>query len=474
MPAEGWPVEVGSGTLEEIGSLAATLVLRNVATGEEMTGVALDFVKDVPEEGVNTTTLHVDGLDTLRPGDYEGEIVLAATSPAGLPMDVNIRPGALLPVTLSVARPLAQLDTQAVDFGEVLFDTSPNFRLNQENLVPLAFAGKPFPVSAEMVESTCADVTVVTGEVVEREGRRLLPVRLTSSEPVLPTTCSGAVALSGPNEDYDVRPARLAFQSRVASVEWSIVSGDLHLPDLQDAGGRVATTLLVRFNGKTPFVIQAADVQGMGRVAGADASVAPVNLTAETVDIPVVEISGEPNEAGLYEIPLTLIARQTIPGDRLRGTFYSGQIELGIAGLPSDTQSVNFSFRSPSIYQRYAAPIVVPVYSMPWVLCTGPLTLLMLLVVVARVRGRGFDESEVEQAAAAAAMQLAPPSSVNALPLPLPSAMIARPEVAWGSSEWGSALGSGGASEPSPGPAQGTQGAYPNGKPQVDPWTNSW
>ena len=482
MPADGWPVELGSGTLEEIGALTAALVLRSVATGEEMTGVALDFVKDVPEEGVTATTLHIDGLDTLRPGDYEGEIVLSATSPAGLPMDVNIRPGALLPVTLSVPRPLAQLDTQAVDFGEVLFDTSPNFRLDHENLVPLVFAGKPFPVSATLVESSCANVTVVTGEVVERDGRWLLPVRLSSAGPVLPTTCTGAVALGGPNDDYDVRPAQLAFQSRVASVEWSIVSGDLHLPDFQDAGGRVATTVLVRFNGKTPFVIQAEELQGAGSVAGADASAAPVNLTAEAVDIPVVEISGPPNEAGLYEVPLTLIARQTIPGDRLRGTFYSGQIKLSIAGLPGDTQSVNFSFRSPSLYQRYVAPIVVPVYSLPWVLCTGPLTLLIVLVVVARVRGRGFDETEVEQAAAAAAMQLSPPSNVNAPPLPLPSAIAARSEVAWGSSEWGGAWGPGGAQggpgEPLPGATvQGTHTAYPNGagpKPTVDPWTNSW
>ena len=190
MPADGWPVELGSGTLEDIGTLAASLVLRNAATGEEVSTVALDFVKDVPEEGVTTTTLHIDGLETLRPGDYEGEIVLSATSPAGLPMDVNIRPGALLPVSLNVPRPLAQLDTQAVDFGEVMFDTSPNFRLNQENLVPLAFAGKPFPVSAELTESSCDNVSVVTGEVVERDGRMLLPVRLTSAGPVLPDDLS--------------------------------------------------------------------------------------------------------------------------------------------------------------------------------------------------------------------------------------------------------------------------------------------
>ncbi len=51
MPTEGWPVELGSGTQEEIGTLAAKIVLRNADTGEEVPGVALDFVEDVPEDG---------------------------------------------------------------------------------------------------------------------------------------------------------------------------------------------------------------------------------------------------------------------------------------------------------------------------------------------------------------------------------------------------------------------------------------
>ncbi len=59
-------------------------------------------------------------------------------------MDVNIRPGTTLPVSISVARPLVRLESQAVDFGEVLFDTSPNFRLDRESFIPLAFTGKAF------------------------------------------------------------------------------------------------------------------------------------------------------------------------------------------------------------------------------------------------------------------------------------------------------------------------------------------
>ena len=151
------------------------------------------------------------------------------------------------------------------------------------------------------------------------------------------------------------------------------------------------------FVGMTPatnpqyFVLTVVEEGGYGSGTAAptettEGEVSPLN--AELIDVPSVEISGEPNEAGLYEVPLSMIARQAIAGDQVRGTLYTGQVRLAIAGLPNDVKAVGFNFRSPSLYQRYLAPIVVPVYSMPAVLCTGPLTLLILLVVVARMRGR--------------------------------------------------------------------------------------
>src|SRR5690606_34563781 len=76
MPADGWPVELGSGTLEEIGSLVAKIVLVNEETGEEVPGVVLDFVEDVPEEGTVQAMLRIAGLEDLRPGNYSGEIQL--------------------------------------------------------------------------------------------------------------------------------------------------------------------------------------------------------------------------------------------------------------------------------------------------------------------------------------------------------------------------------------------------------------
>lgn len=472
MPAEGWPVELGSGTLEEIGGLAASIVLRNSETGEVAEGVTLDFNEDVPEEGTVQSTLRVLGMDTLRPGAYEGEITLQATNPAGRPMSVNIRPGESLPVSLTVERPLARIDVQTVDFGEVLFDTSPNFRLDQSVMLPISFANRPFKVTVTSSEPSCSNVDIVTGDVTEQEGRTVLPLHLTSAGPVLPATCTGTLTFSGPNGDYDVVPAQVEWQSRVASVEWSIVGGDLHLRDLQDAGGRVQETVLIRFNGKTPFVVELAGLQGIGSSGGDDPGAAPIPINDEYLDMPAVEVNGPPNESGLYEVPITLIARQAIPGDELRGTFYSGQLRLAIAGLPDDVKTVNFNFRSPSLYQRYLAPVVVPVYSMPWVLCTGPLTVLVLLVLVARIRGRGFDETELEEVAMAATREVsAANASVPEPAAPLPAAATSpRAESAWGSSEWGSVWNNPGSDAGSP--AYSARGA--GNQPSGDPWSSSW
>jgi hypothetical protein len=480
MPAEGWPVELGSGTQEEIGSLVASIFLRNVETGEEVTGVTLDFNEEVPEEGALQTALRVAGLDSLRPGAYEGEIVLRAASPSGRPMNVTIRPGETLPVSLAVARPQARIDSQGVDFGEVLFDTSPNFHLDQLSYLPVSFSGQPFKITAQLVESSCRDISLVTGDLEERDGRTVLPLQLTSAGPVQPATCIGLFKLTGPNADYDVLPGQIGWQTRVASVEWSIVGGDLHLRDLQDAGARVQETLLVRFNGKTPFVVELVDLQGAGSAAApqAAAEAAPIVLSDAEIDVPAVEVNGPPNEAGLYEVPLTFIARQAIPADQWRGTFYSGQMRLAIAGLVGDEKTVNFNFRSPSLYQRYLAPFVVPVYSLPWVICTGPLTLLLLLMLVARIRGRGFDDAELEQVAQVATREAIASGAVPepAAPLPLAAATTARMDVAWGSSEWGSVwtatpgAGIGAAASAQPAAPGGNQGTPRGG----DPWTSSW
>jgi hypothetical protein len=245
------------------------------------------------------------------------------------------------------------------------------------------------------------------------------------------------------------------------------------MSDLQDVGARGEQKLLVRFNGKTPFVIQLEKIEGSGATLGKETNASEItSLQAAQVDVPAIEVDGPPNEAGLYEVPLTMIARQAIAGDQMRGTLYTGQMRLAIAGLPNDVKSIGFSFRSPSLYQRYLAPILVPVYSMPAVLCTGPLTLLVLLVLLARFRSRGFDDNEIEQAAVKATHQAIARTSVPEPTVALPTGASPRHEVAWGSGEFGNAWGSAGPAEPS------LNGVYKNGagatKPAGDPWTSSW
>jgi hypothetical protein len=410
MPPTGWPVEISSATIEEIGALSAALALKRAGTEEAVRGVSLDFESDVPETGVVTGAIRIDGLDTLRPGEYTGELTFKATRPNGQAIDVQIRPGALLPVTFTVPRPLALFDSQFADFGELLFDTSPNFRLDQELLLPVNFAGKRFPITASLHDSSCTDLRLTTGDIREHEGQLVLPVQLGSSGPVLPATCTGAIQLSGPDNDFDVFPQELPWQMRINDVEWSVISGSLDLGDLQDAGARVEAMLRIRFNGKTPFIMEMRELN-----ATAETPSGQVLLTSGELEMSPVEINGPPTDTGVYEVPVTLIARQAIPHDPLRGAFYAGEATLGIVGLSGKAQTVSFQLRSPSLAQRYLFPYVAPVYArLPWALCAWPLTLLTLLILVARIRGRGLDDEELAEASVAVVTPLAPtPATEN-------------------------------------------------------------
>ena len=51
MPPGGWPIELSSGTIDPIGALAASIVLRSVDSEEPISTVALNFNEEVPEEG---------------------------------------------------------------------------------------------------------------------------------------------------------------------------------------------------------------------------------------------------------------------------------------------------------------------------------------------------------------------------------------------------------------------------------------
>lgn len=463
MPDGGWPVEITAGATEPIGRLIGVVNLRRTDTEENIPSVALRFDEDVPDTGVASTLLRVDGLDTLRPGDYVGELTFRATRPNGQPMEVAIRPAPVLPVTFRVARPLALVDSQLADFGELLFDTSANFRVDEAVLLPVNFLGKRFRITATLQASTCADLTLTSGDVQTGDGQMALPLRLTSRGPVAPSTCSGVILLSGPDGDHDVFPQQVDWQMRVNDVEWSLVGGDLNLGDLQDAGSRVQATLEVRFTGKTPFQLQM-----LGLTAEDNHSEASLVLTPADLEMAPVEVRGAPDENGVYSVPVALTLNRALPRDWMRSDFFAGKLTLGVAGLPEKTQNINFTFRSPGVTQRYISPYVAPVYAqLPWALCAWPLTLFLLLVAVARVRGRGIDDVQIDEAAVATAMPLPPtpttePSSAGGAAFAKPSSV----ETVWGNADWGGAWG--GAENPPV--AEQSAGGNSGG----DPWRSSW
>lgn len=519
MPVDGWPVSIRAGTTEEIGELRASLVLGRLVEVEtdgepegepdgesadagdvlieEAPGVTLDFAIDVPEEGEAEARLLVEGLENLRPGNYIGEVRLTTSSPVGEPMAIDLRPTPVLPVTLHVPRPQATLSNAPIDFGDILFDTSPNFRLNEQVNLPIAFEGNSFPITISTIENSCDELSLVDQRSSTADSQ--LALRVSSLGPVNPKVCTGKITLSGPNEDYDVTPTELDWQVRVTSVEWSVIGSDINLGDLQDAGARVEATLRIRFSGKTPFIVQLEDLA----LQGSNASSVPVfdeeidrqlgdslNLSqtiglidSSIVDIPAIEVNTEPDDEGVYDVPITFIARQRIPNDPIRGTYYSGQVGLRILGLDTEPVILNMGFRSPTMLQRYVLPIVVPLYSFPLLFCTGPFTIFLLLVLMAQIRNRDFDEDEAEEVATAATVhsinstfaETAAQAGETANDIGLPQANVGPPVSgsAWTSSEWGSVWSSGGQSGSQAGNAFGGDGAQSSGN-QGDPWSSSW
>lgn len=392
MPPDGWKVTIAAGTTDEIGALNGSIEIRrlienldeannkkNRNDSEVVSGISLEFGDntskvDVPESGVREARLRINGLETLRPGRYVGEILFSVTTPADRTMDVELRPSPVLPLQLGVPRPTARIERELIDFGTTLFETSPNFRLDQETRLPIRFEGEPFKLTVTLRESSCDGLSLTTGALERTVAGGNLPLQLISRNSIQPTNCTGTLVFTAPNaEDYEVIPGELTWQARVDAVEWSIVNSELALGDLRNTGERAADTLLVRFNGKTPFVVQANAIDANDQTNNAVLT----SLSDTELDFPPVEVNGPPNESGIYQVPVMLVARQELPNDPLRGTFYRGNIALSIVGLPNSKQTVAFSFRSPTIYQRYVAPIVTPIYTMPWALCTWPLTLLL-------------------------------------------------------------------------------------------------
>ncbi|MEZ4836920.1 MAG: vWA domain-containing protein [Caldilineaceae bacterium] len=464
MPAEGWPITVLAGTTEEIGTLDAKLTLRSVDAGEVVPAATVSFSVDVDETNAQPATLRVDGLDELRPGDYEGEIVLSTTNPAGRPMDVKIRPSPTLPVTLSVPRSVARLQSQEADFGELPFETSPNFRIDRTTQVQFAYEqGRPFRLSAQLTDSSCPNLSVTTGEVEAQGDGYVLPLRLQSSGSVPPGACTGTIQFSGPNGDFDVFPAVLSYRLRVRNLEWS-VTGSLNFGDLGLAGEQATQPLLVRFDGSTPFTVRVLSTN-----IGGETETGPVALDSSYLSIPPVEVTGEPDANGFYEVPITLAAGKAIPHDQLRGSFYAGTLTLGIEGLPNQTRNVDVGFRSPTAFQRYVAWWLLPIYSLPWLLCSGPLTLLLLLIIVARVRGGGSYADDYEEPVVTLPTFEPAPSanSFGSATFESSPPAAGTGDTSWGGGDWGNVdwnSGGGEANDQAPKPSSA----------QDDPWATRW
>ncbi len=412
MPLEGWPLTVQASTVEEIGTLEASLILRRSDTSEIVRETSLNFSIEVPEQGSQAALLRIEGLELLRPGAYEGQLNLSAFNPAGLPMEVKVRPAPSLPVTLNIPRSEARIQVQEADFGELLFDTSPNFRLDEEILLPVAYnSDTPFRLTVELTESSCSDLTATAGDLLPAapaDGGSAasaggsdswqqaimtvwaLPIRLQSQNPMSPGSCHGVLSLTGPGQDYDVLSDTLPFRLQIRDVEWSL-AGALDFGNLGRAGERATETLLLRFDGKTPFLVQVVGVAAAGETGSG-----VMTLDEQYLEAPPVEVNGLPDDEGFFEVPVTLVARKALPKDALRGSFYSGELVLSISGLVGETRSVDINFRSPTLYQRYVEWWLRPFYTFPLVLCSGPLMLLGLIIVVARARSRGYNVDDDE------------------------------------------------------------------------------
>jgi len=167
----------------------------------------------------------------------------------------------------------------AVDFGTVLFDTSPNFRVNQTVYMPVAFDESPFNLTPEPISSSCPGLELVAGPPEMQGPAYRMPLTLRSSGPIAPQTCSGAFALRGPSEDYDVNPETpLSWRLVIPAVEWEIlVSSRTERARPTQHGqprkGRRAqdATLHVRYTGKPPFSLQLSDLNASTEHSGVTA-----------------------------------------------------------------------------------------------------------------------------------------------------------------------------------------------------------
>ena len=397
-PADGWPVTVSTGTIQDLGQLRATIVLTRTEDNRRVADAQVVFNAGLAAAGEQTTTLRVVVPDGMRPGNYQGEISFSVDNP---PQGEGVALPAPVPVSLSLAKPAGEILDSAVDFGSVLFDTSPNFRLNETALVGVAFKDQPFEVVPSLVDSTCPDLSVEAGRPELQGGSYRLPLTLHSSRPVLPQTCSGTLNMGGPSADYEILANQtIAWRVVIPEVEWQLVgvertgtkTSDLAFGNIGRPGERGGVVLLIRYSGQAPFSLQLVDLAGEADQGGAIVS-------ADRVALATGEVTPQAGSPGVYRVPVDLVVRRSLPqasplATWLSGTDYSGRLHLDIVGLPSQSpREVSFRFHNPGLFQRYIAPF----YGLWWPgVVTYPLSVLVPLVLLALLWLRRRDAA-VEQ-----------------------------------------------------------------------------
>ena len=360
-PAGGWPITVVAGTTEDLGQLRASIALTRTNDSAPVPDVQVDFTAEVSGAGEQQASLKVTPPTGLRPGSYEGLISFATDRPS---TGRKVRLPSPIPVSLNLSWPAAQIADATVDFGTVLFDTSPNFRVNETAYVPLAFDESPFNLTPEPIGSSCPGLELVAGPPEMQGQAYRLPLTLRSSGPIAPQTCAGTFALRGPSEDYDVNPETpLSWRLVIPAVEWEILgvrqggasASDANMGSLGRAGERKGATLRVRYTGKPPFSLQLSDLSATAERAGVAVGKDDLDLVAA----PAVQQAGAGDE---YQVPIELLVLRSLsqasPLARwLSGTDYSGKLNIRVAGLPaSESQEVSFRLHNPSLYQRYVQP----------------------------------------------------------------------------------------------------------------------
>lgn len=401
-PEAGWAVTVVAGTTEDLGRLRAELLLQRLEDNTPVSTLTALFSADIRGSGEQETTLRLQGLESLRPGHYKGSLTFAVDKQS---VGQAVQLPAPVAVDFTIGKASAIIQNTTADFGQVLFDPSPNFRIDEEVSISVSFTEEPFTLNPFIdPQSTDCSGLQLTAQPPQAQTNDAYQVklRLQSDDPVSPQTCSGTFTLQGPSEDYTVAPQTpLSWQIVIPQIEWNIIgaeqgsetSSDLIFTDFGNVGETGSAMLLVRYTGKPPFFL---DLQEL--TATDDGQQYPLNSRKlEFVTGSVNEVTAQP---GVYRVPVELVAKQPIEHGWFFGSRYSGELKLRVEGLPDETpDAIDFSFRSPSWPQRHIEPRVRAFYRLWWPgIVTWPLSILFILVLMAlRNRVNDYDEEENRQ-----------------------------------------------------------------------------